>query len=220
MEPDDEIVDSPQSTQSIDPVESRELWDKRLDESAKAFGAFTLFRDAEKRSFKSVAEKLSCSAQNVFQWSSRFDWRGRCDAFDIEMDRLQRADLARSRVRMRDRHLQVARAMLNVAAYGLKEWQARVEQKLPLHLEPEQIAMLVRSATELEYRTVGAEGEHKFTQINVVIGEHRYEDEQGVHVIPEKTFEQFDLERWEGLSDEEKAAEAEWKTPPKGRKIN
>src|ERR1035438_8130285 len=119
MEPDDEL----DSLQATDPVESRELWDKRPDETAKAFGAFVLYRDAERRSFKIVGDQLNCSPQNIYQWSSRFDWRGRCDAYDIEQDRIQRADLARSRVRMRDRHLQVARAMLNVAAYGLKEWQ-------------------------------------------------------------------------------------------------
>jgi|CZKR01.1.fsa_nt_gi hypothetical protein len=168
MEPDDEL----DSLQATDPVESRELWDKRPDETAKAFGAFVLYRDAERRSFKIVGDQLNCSPQNIYQWSSRFDWRGRCDAFDIEQDRIQRAELSRGRVRMRERHLQVAKAMLGVAAYGLKEWQGRVEQKLPLHLEPEQIAMLVKTAVELENRTVGSETDAgRFTQIIVNLGD-------------------------------------------------
>ena len=62
--------------------------------------------------------------------------------------------------------------MLNVAAYGLKEWQGRIEGKLPLHLEPEQIAMLVKTAVELEHRTVGSETEvGRFTQIIVNLGD-------------------------------------------------
>src|ERR1035441_1161860 len=83
MEPDDEL----DSLQATDPVESRELWDKRPDETAKAFGAFVLYRDAERRSFKIVGDQLNCSPQNIYQWSSRFDWRGRYDAFDIEHNR-------------------------------------------------------------------------------------------------------------------------------------
>jgi hypothetical protein len=174
MELDDDNLDSPQGA---GPVDGRERWDKLPQESQRAFDAFVRYRDAERRSFKIVAEQLNCSPQNIFQWSSKFDWRGRCDAYDIELDRVQRAELARSRVRMRDRHLRLSIAMQGVAAAALNEWQQRIAQKLPLGLSPEQIAMLCKCATELEHRTVGAEGEHKFTTINVVLGDFEYEDE-------------------------------------------
>lgn len=97
MELEDEL-DSPQDAAT---VEHRESWDKRPDESQRAFDAFVRYRDSEKRSFKSVADQLNCSPQNIFQWSSRFNWRGRCDAYDVEQDRLQRAEFSRNRVRMK-----------------------------------------------------------------------------------------------------------------------
>ena len=221
MEPENDELDSPQSTQSIDPVEPREPWDKREDESQKAFTAFTLFRDAEKRSFKIVADSLNCSPQNIFQWSSRFDWKGRCDSYDVWLDQQQRVELARSRVRMRERHLRLSLAMQGIAATALAEWNQRILQKRPLDLAPEQIAMLVKAAIELEHRTIGSESERGAVMINCYIGEHRYEDEKGeVHIIPAKPFEQFELEQWEKLSPEEKAAEAGWKDPPKKRSTN
>lgn len=181
MEPDD--LDSPEGAE---PVADRERWDKLPQESQRAFDAFAKYRDAERRSFKIIAEQLNCTPQNIFQWSSKFDWRGRCDAYDVEQDRLQRADLARSRVRMRDRHLRLSIAMQGVAAAALNEWQQRIAQKLPLGLSPEQISMLCKCATELEHRTVGAEGEHKFTTINVVLGEHRYGDENAAGLRPDR----------------------------------
>lgn len=163
MEPEDEL-DLPQD---VAMVEHRELWDKRPDESQKAFDAFVRYRDAEKRSFKNVADQLNCSPQNIFQWSSRFNWRGRCDAYDVEQDRLQREELARGRIRMRDRHLRLAVALQGLAAHAVREWQLRIEQGLPLNLAPEQIALLTKCATELEHRTMGTEAEHRYTQIVV-----------------------------------------------------
>lgn len=56
----------PDSTESNEPVGRRELWEKRLDESDKAFNAFVLYRDAEKRSFKIIAEQLNCSPKTSF----------------------------------------------------------------------------------------------------------------------------------------------------------
>ena len=167
----------PDSLESTESVGRRELWDKREDQSQKAFDAFVRYRDAEARSFKNIAVQLNCSPQNIFQWSSRFNWRGRCDAYDVEQDRLQREDLARGRVRMRERHLKIAIAMQGVAAYALREWQVKIEQGLPVHLAPEQIAMLVKCAVELERTTMGTDRESKYTQINVILGTHRYPDE-------------------------------------------
>lgn len=176
MEPEKPENDNLGPSQDAAALEPREPWEKLPQESQKAFGAFVLYRDAEKRSFKNVAEKLNCSAQNVFQWSSKYNWRLRSDAWDVEQDRAQREELARGRVRKRERHLTVARAMLHVAGHALREWADRIEQKLPLHLAPEQIAMLVKAATELENKTIGDEKENRYTQIIVTVGE--YEDEQ------------------------------------------
>lgn len=174
MKPDDDDLDSPQSAEVLG---DREVWDKLPSESQRAFGAFVLYRDAEKRSFKIVADQLNCSPQNIFQWSSRFDWRGRCDKYDCEQDRLQRADLARGRVRMRERHMRLSLAMQGIAATALQEWNQRIAEKLPLNLAPDEIALLVKCAVELEHRTLGTEREQRFTEIRVNLGIHEYPDE-------------------------------------------
>ena len=124
----------PNPLENDESVGPRELWDKRLDESQKAFAAFVRYRDAEKRSFKAIADELNCSPQNIFQWSSRHNWRRRCDAFDVEQYRLQREDLARGRVRMRERHLKLAIAMQGIAAHAIREWQSKIASGAALNL--------------------------------------------------------------------------------------
>jgi hypothetical protein len=126
MEPEDDLAPS----QDVEPVGPRQPRNKRLDESQKAFDAFVLYRDDEQRRFKNVAEKLSCSPQNIFQWSSKYNWHLRCDACDLEQDRQQPVAFARIRVRMRERHLSLAVALGGIAAHGIREWKMRVEQKL------------------------------------------------------------------------------------------
>jgi hypothetical protein len=212
-----------------DAIEHREAWDKREGESQKAFSAFCLYRDAEKRSFKIVAEQLKCSPQNIFQWSSKFNWRLRVDAFDIDQDRQQREDFARNRVRMRDRHLRLSLAMQSVAAHALREWQSRIASGGALNLAPEQIALLTKCAVELERNTLGIDGEHRPPVINVLIGTHRYNGEKagdsGVVVEGEDEAEWAswqDVERieYERLSPSERAALDTWKVPPKPKALN
>jgi hypothetical protein len=213
--PEDDDLDASQG-QVI--VESRQSWDKLPDESQKAFEAFVRYRDAEKRSFKNVADQLNCSPQNIFQWSSRFAWRLRCDAFDMEQDRVQREELARSRVRMRERHIRLAVAMQGIAACAVREWQAKIEQGLPLNLSPEQIALLTKCGVDLERATMGRPGEAQRTAINIFVGTHRYENEGAL--IPgeqPKLLEDFEREQYETLSPSGKAALECWRDPPKKR---
>jgi hypothetical protein len=219
MELDDDNLDSPQSAE---PVAARERWDKLPQESQRAFGAFQRYRDAERRSFKIVAEQLNCSPQNIFQWSSRFDWRGRCDAYDIEQDQIQRADLVRRRVRMKERHLNLAMSMQGIAAHAMREWQVRIASGAALDLAPEQIALLTKCSIELERTTMGEERDQKFTTINIVLGEHHYGDENavGAHGDKPKLFDDWESENYETLSAEDKAALDGWKDPPKRKALN
>jgi hypothetical protein len=213
-------------SQSAVAVEPREPWEKLPRESQKAFQAFTLYRDAEKRSFKSVAEKLNCSPQNIFQWSSKYKWKLRADAYDLEQDRLQRIECAHGLVRRRERHMAVAGAMLNVAGHALREWVDRIEQRLPLHLAPEQIALLTKCAIEIERSTTGEGGDRRPPTINILLGVHQYDDEKAgdsrqvegeSEWIPQPDFER---EQYERLSDEERRSLDVWKDPPKPKQFN
>jgi len=228
MEPKNDDLDRPQGAEMVQP---REPWERKPDESRKAYDAFSRYRDSEKRSFKAIADALNCSTQNIFQWSARHNWKIRCDACDLEQDRLQRAEFARNQVRMRERHVAVARAMLHVAGYALKEWADKIEQRLPLHLEPEQIALLTKCAVELESRTTGAEGERRFATINVIFSGYESEEQYEAALSGRKydskqageariTREDFEREQYERLSDDERRNMDAWKNPPKPKQFN
>jgi hypothetical protein len=178
MEPEKPENDDLDPSQGAVSVQPREPWEKKPDESQRAYDAFSRYRDAEKRSFKAIADSLNCSTQNVWQWSTRHNWKLRCDAYDIDQDRQQREDLARGRVRMRERHLRLSLAMQGVAAHALREWQSRIAAGSQLNLAPEQIALLTKCAVELERTTIGREGESRYTQIIVNFGTHEYPDEE------------------------------------------
>jgi hypothetical protein len=217
VEPTDDLDPS----QAVEPVGPRQPWDKRPDESQRAFDAFVLFRDDEQRRFKNVAEKLSCSPQNIFQWSSKYNWRLRCDAFDLEQDRQQRVAFARIRVRMRERHLSLAVALGGIAAHGVREWQQRIEQRLPLNLTPEQLALLTKCATELERSTLGMDQDHQPTEIRMFFGTHKYKDEQGGDDGDGEPMlaEDFEAQQYARLSPEERVSLDSWRDPPKPKAL-
>jgi hypothetical protein len=166
---------------------------------------------------------------NVFWWSTRHNWKLRCDAYDLHVDSEQRTEFSRYKVRMRDRHLAVAQAMLGVAAHGLKEWQARLASGGALNLAPEQIAMLTKCATELERSTLGIDdGEHRPTVINVVIGTHRYNGEKAgdsgeINVDGEdeyRTWDDVQRDEYARMSPEERSVSDVWRVPPTQKRLN
>lgn len=64
------------------------IWEKQKGEGAKAFQAFTLFRDdTEGRSYPAVARALSKSLTIIKRWGARWNWVSRAEAFDAHNDR-------------------------------------------------------------------------------------------------------------------------------------
>jgi hypothetical protein len=97
-------------------------WERRDDESSKAFAAFSLYRDlGPARSLRAVAEALygvraRYGVRTVEKWSSRFDWQDRVRALDARDEMIRRvaieehlktkaADFAERQVRLRERWL-------------------------------------------------------------------------------------------------------------------
>lgn len=134
---------------------------------------------SEKRSLSAVAKssKFQCSVANISRWSRMYDWQGRAWAYDAEQDELQRLQLARDRVAMRNRHLQLALQMQSIAANGLAEWQEKIRQKLPLNLTAEGCKALMAEGTKLEKETLGTEKEKQYTQITVNLGDYKDEEQ-------------------------------------------
>ena len=153
-------------------------WERQSGESAKAFAAFVKYRDlAEKRTLARVAQLSQCSAQNIARWSRRHGWVHRTYMYDAMQEEQFREQTARDRIAHRRRQIAIGQSLQTVAISALREWQARLEQKLPLGLAPEQIALLLRLGDDLESKGLGeGEGGNRFTKITLNIS--KYPDEQ------------------------------------------
>lgn len=63
-------------------------WDRRADESAKAFDAFAAYRDAGvARSLESVSQTYPKSVPMMKRWSARHEWAARVAAYDTDIAR-------------------------------------------------------------------------------------------------------------------------------------
>jgi hypothetical protein len=208
----------------------RQLWERQVGESPKAFHAFRLYRDAmEKRTLAKVAETLGCSSTNVERWARRWAWTQRTYEYDLMMEEEWQRQASRDRIQMRRRQIQLGQVLQSVAAYAIREWQQKIEQSLPLHMDPVEVAGLLKLGNELEAKGHGEERDGgRYTKINVVIGtlsDEVFEEQcRAGGGRPAKrpgdggatmTFGDFEARQYENLSDEEKAAEATWKDPPK-----
>ena len=167
--------DETEAAQGDDLAGPREPWDRMRQESERAYAAFKAWLGSEKRSLTEVAQssKFQCSVANLSRWSRMHDWRGRALAFDVRREQEEREQLARDRAAMRRRHLRLALALQSVAAHGIAEWQARIEQRLPLGLSAEECKSLMAEGVKLERLTLGAEDVGaKFTEIVVNLGDY------------------------------------------------
>jgi hypothetical protein len=157
----------------------REPWQRRPDESQKAFDAFQMYLNSVKRSLTDIAKdsKFQCSTTNIWRWSVVHDWKNRAWAFDVNREREQEQQLARDRVSMRSRHLKVSMVMQEIAVRGLMELQAKMASGTPLNLSPDEVRSLMDAAVKLERLTLGTDRDRKFTSIVVNVGTHRYAGE-------------------------------------------
>jgi hypothetical protein len=217
--------------QALDRAEKAEqrgdgqAWDRMPGESSKAYSAFCKYRDlAEARTMAKVATMSECSAQNIHRWARRWIWTSRVYAFDLVQQERFREQTAKDRLAHHRRQIQIGQALQSVAVSGLREWQSKIEQQLPLNLAPEQLAALFKLGDELECKGLGEEREGgQYTRIIVNIGcrtaEEEYEGRQGEGMIEDattfETFEQEYAREYERLSDAEKAAMDSWKDPPR-----
>lgn len=81
-------------------------WTRMPKESAKAYEAFTLYRDMGKeRTIPKVAEACGKSVSLMNRWSQTYSWVKRVAAYDDEVDRQAAAehirDIAKTRARQR-----------------------------------------------------------------------------------------------------------------------
>lgn len=101
----------------IAPVTDREPWDRQHGESAQAFAAFAHYRDSgPTRSLLQTAQhlrdtmpqrkgKVESIRTQISQWSSKWSWQTRVEAFEISEDRRRRVERQAMQRQMEERHL-------------------------------------------------------------------------------------------------------------------
>jgi hypothetical protein len=160
--------------QIIEPARTRQPWDRRPDESKRAFDAFVLYRDSPDRRLANVAKALvpPCSTANIGRWVSRHQWQSRASDWDCYVDEQDRSEIARQRVSGRKRRLAIAHALEGLSAHAIREWQTRLAAGLPLNMSLESAALLSKTAAQLEEQALGPEKDRRYTKIVVTIGEY------------------------------------------------
>jgi hypothetical protein len=136
-------------------------WDRQPGESAKAYRAFTLYRDKQAdRTFESVAGVLRCSGTNIRRWAKRWNWTDRVRACDIHLDRIDLEALSRERLTMKKRMARQGIDMQAAAADALSELLRLIKRKKrPLRLSASDIARLAEVGGKLERYARGEDDE-------------------------------------------------------------
>lgn len=160
----------------------REPWERRPNESDKAWAAFVEFRDSDHRELTKIAQssKFQCSVSNISRWCVLHNWRDRCFAYDSWRDEQERMQLARDRMAMRKRHLQLALAMQAIGAAGLRELQEKMRQKLPLNMTGDEARGMLDAGTKLERSVLGEARTSQYTKIVVNVGTSEPEPDEDV----------------------------------------
>ena len=96
----------------------RHAWDRRPDESAKAYSSFREYRDMGP--LRSLGKMATTSRRNAEHWSARHAWVARASAWDDEQHMIEDRERLEALRSMHSNHRAAARA---VQAYALTALQ-------------------------------------------------------------------------------------------------
>jgi hypothetical protein len=107
-------------------------WERQPGENARQFEYFCAYRDmlASERSLLNLhrlyhrnsiktASKKTGNFRSIAEWSRRNNWVERAEAYDDEKDRIKRATWKSNEEAMAQRHIAVAKAMVNKVVHEL-----------------------------------------------------------------------------------------------------
>src|ERR1039458_7364408 len=174
--------DSLMAPQIIESAAVSASWERKRNESPRAYQAFQLYLHAEKRKLADVGAALTpaCSAANVARWSTRHNWQARAWAFDKEADRIQQEQEARDRSASRKRHLAISQEMQSLALRGLLEWKGKAASGGALNMSFGEIENMLTEAVKLERLVLGVEKDRgRFSEFRIFFGTAYNEDEEG-----------------------------------------
>lgn len=83
----------------------KDPWDRRAGETSKAFEAFCLYRDmGTDRTITIIESEVTQMARN---WSGRWEWRKRAEAWDDHLQALAKKELETAKVEMAQRQARI-----------------------------------------------------------------------------------------------------------------
>ena len=110
-------------------------WERQPGETAKAFYAFTFYRDLGplERSITKVAQLYNAKKQLralIARWSKKHSWVERAQAYDDHMDVLRRNQAEEEIQKMQKRHVTLSMALQQKAAEKIKDLNGK-DMKVP-----------------------------------------------------------------------------------------
>jgi len=172
-------------------MDNLELWDQQDGESAKAFHAFTIYRDlGHKRSIRAVAERLKSNDAHLGEWSRKFDWTKRAIAWDTFLDaQSQQAQVDQVRA-MKIRQIELGMQAQGLASLGLQALIDRLKSDLT---NPD-----LKNKTSL----IKAEGLAKLMDLGCRIERlNRDESEQNIEIKSNQDFSKLNFEELQALKN-------------------
>ena len=119
-------------------------WERQKGESSQAFEAFSLYlKMGEKRSLRSLAQRLGKSSALMNRWSSRWNWQERLRAYENDLRRQEIEADRKDRKAMRERQIKTAMLMQKKAVEAL-------DKNKPEELTPRAILEYIKAGAELE----------------------------------------------------------------------
>lgn len=119
-------------------------WEQQEGESAKAFGAFSLYLDmGEKATLRLVAQQLYKSLTLIGRWSKKYKWVERKAAYEADIRRKTYEEAVKKSKKMANRHISMAMKLQEKALQAL-------EKTNPEDIDPKNLLAFIREATKLE----------------------------------------------------------------------
>ena len=128
-------------------------WERQENESAKAYEAFSIYRDmGASRSLAKVGQEVCKSKKMMEKWSKAHNWVERAEQWDREQDRILQKQQIEDIKEMRKRHANLGMALVMKAATALS--------RIPVdEIKAQDISRMVETGTKLERISRGDVGD-------------------------------------------------------------
>jgi hypothetical protein len=139
-------------------------WERRENESSRAYGAFCLYRDmGVSRNQVKVAELSNRSPALMYKWSRKHNWTDRAEAYDLYLDERQREFTENARLDRALRHADLGRLMQDVGRKKLKS------KRFVKRIAPREVIGLIKTGTDVEREALGDSREKQHGNTNIQV---------------------------------------------------